>query len=123
MTSTTNNMADLFVGEMASIEFFPQCSVIIQWWKNAEATGDWCECAQLIRGGRMFCNDFVLDELLLLHDIARSRISAYAKKGVQAENERLRAALINAEAWFRLLEKEQAADECFMATRRAGDHV
>lgn len=72
----TESMRDLFVGKMASIEFFPQCSVIVQWWKNAEATGDWCECALLIRGGRMFCNDFVLDELLLLHDIARSRISA-----------------------------------------------
>jgi len=64
------------VGEMASIEFFPQCSLIVQWWKNAEATGDWCECELLIRGGRIFCNDFVLDDLLLLHDIARSRISA-----------------------------------------------
>lgn len=67
---------DLFAEEMASIEFFPQCSVIIQWWKNAEAIGDWYECATLIRGGRMFCNELVLAELLLLHDIACSRISA-----------------------------------------------
>ena len=113
---------DMFVEEMASIEFFPQCSVIVQWWKNAEEIGDWCECAQLIRGGRMFCNDFVLDELLLLHDIARSRISVGTASATEAENERLRAALINAEAWFRLLEKEKAADECFMAAREAGDH-
>lgn len=120
MKSKTN---DLFVEGMASIEFFPQCSVIVQWWKNAEATGDWCECALLIRGGRMFCNEFVLAELLLLHDIARSRISADTVNAAEAENERLRAALINAEAWFRLLEKEKAADECFLATREAGDHV